>query len=483
MWYIPSARLFESNTQQEIRRSHGQGIMKKTLIAASSLIVAGVLIAPGIVGGQVKSRLDNFIVQLNQVPEIEISWESYNKSWFGADGVLNTRFTMPLEPGIEPLVVDIQSDITVNHGPVILKDGLKLAWASWKGHVDAPESLKQAINQDIASIFEQDGQINLLGNISMKEYVPAFVFEDDVVKVDFSGYESESVIRGDHLEYQGGTNKIIASFDGYPEDIEVHQFGLALDSKLPAAEFQYGALYPGKFILKAGGIYAGQELLMDDFTTTVDLALKENDTLADITTSYSASRVQTQDIMLTNAGFDMTLLNYSTAFNQAYTEHMQALVSQSAPDQIAQSSVDFIQQNFGTFMASKPELNIGSIRFTLPEGSFNSRMSVKLDDYNVTLPQMASSLFWRSNVVVDAYADADKQLATKLATMAAEDRLDSAGVSTAQKEQMVQQQADMMLGALTAGGILILNGDKFVSELAMKNGETLVNGKAIPLPY
>ena len=461
--------------------------MKKTFIAASSLVVAGVLAAPGIVGGQVKSRLDHLVTQLNQAPEIEISWESYNKNWFGADGVLNTRFTIPLEPGMEPLVLDIQSDISVNHGPVILKDGLKVAWASWEGHVDAPDALKQAINQDMTAIYEQSGQINLIGNITMKEHIPAFVFEDDVAKVDFSGYEAEGVIRGENLEYQGDVSKVVASFDGFPDNVEVHKLGVELDTKLPTTDFRYGALYPGKFVLRAGGIYAGKELLMDDFMTTVDLDLKDNDTLANITTSYFASRVQTKDIMVTNAGFDITLLNYSTAFNQAYTEHMQSLVSQSAPDQIAELSVDFMQKNIGALMASKPELNVDSIRFTLPEGSFNSRMNMKLADYSVDLEQLSSPLFWRSNVVIDAYADADKQLANKLATLAAMSRLESdesfSGVSTAQKQEMGQQQADMMLGMLTAGGMLTLKDDKFVAELAMKNGETVVNGKAIPLPY
>ena len=462
--------------------------MKKAVAAVSALVVAGVCVAPGIVGGVVKNRLDNLLANLSQTPEVESSWVSYDKGWFGAEGVINTRITLTDVPGEEPFTFDIQSNVSINHGPVILGNGVQFAWASWQSDVETTEAIKSALSFDGESIYNQSGRINFLGHIELKETAPAFTYEDETSKVVFSGYQAEGEVKGNNIQYQGAVEKVTVTASAVPVPVEFNKLAVVLDGELPDQGFQSGKLYPGEFSMTAGGIYAGQLFLADDLAVAVDLVLNENASTADITTRYSASRIQTTDMMLTNAGLDLTLANYSEAFSKAYMEQVQEQLLAADSEELAQQlMMDFLQNNVGTLLETKPELDISSVRFTLPEGTFSSRFGLKLADYNASIEQLSDPLFWRSNLIVDAYADADKQLANKLATWAAIDSINSnenfAGYSRSEKADLGKQQAEMMLNMLTAGGMLAVKDDKLVAELSMKNGETIVNGKAMPLPY
>ena len=64
-------------------------------------------------------------------------------------------------------------------------------------------------------------------------------------------------------------------------------------------------------------------------------------------------------------------------------------------------------------MAKKPELHISKATFTLPEGSFNGSLDLKLNNYDVTLPQLQTQLSLRDNLAMRAYASMDERLARK----------------------------------------------------------------------
>ena len=457
--------------------------MKKALVVTSALLLTGIFAAPGLVGIQTKTSLDSMIDRFNQSPDFQVSWESYDKSWFGAEGVINTHVSFTPSPGEDPFVFDVQSRVSVKHGPVILGDRLQFAWAAWNSEVINSDELTAALQLGNQSIYSQVGRFSYLGDASFDESAPAFTYTNDDLSVEFGGYQAKGLLKGDQLDYQGRVEQVLINMNDWPVPVEVKGFALSIDSSIPEQEFTSGDLLPGEFSVKLDGLYAGTEFLADDLEMAADVSLREGDTLADLTARYSAARIQTKDFQLTNADMEIAILNYSAAFNKAYTEVLQtSIMNAKTQEQAGALLTDFMSKNVDKLLSTKPELQISKIAFTLPEGTFNSRVNIKLADYQIDANQLSNPAFWQSNLNVDAYADADKMLANKLATLAAVSSMGDTGQSRSSKERMGAEQAEMMLGILTQSGMLAEKDGRLVAEMSVQNGEATVNGQPIPLP-
>ena len=459
--------------------------MKKALIATSSLLLAGVFLAPGIVGIKAKERMDTLIEQLNSVPNYHATWESYDRGWFSAEGVMNLEMEIPIEPGQSPVQLAFQAQMDVDHGPVIINNGLQLAWASWSSAVSTPEAWEQWINLGERPLFTQTGHVSLTGDYVMQDDMPGFTLTTEEGTVKVSGFQGSGTIHSEQLVYQGSLPEITFESPLLPEPLTLSALGITMDTVLPEQGLALGALLPGDFSMTLASAAMGNTFLMDNLTISSGVTLNDDDTLADIAVRYAVERVEAPELKLFDAGMDITLANYSTEFNRKYTDLMQGPLLDSESEQEAQALLlDFVEHNLESLLAGKPELNIENVRFSLPEGSFSSHMNVKLADYNIEPDSLANPLFLQNNLVMDAYADADKQLALKLASVAATTTLDSdpstRGINAVEKQAMIQQQAEMMVGMLTAGGMLVPKEDKLTAELTVENGQTTINGRPMP---
>ncbi len=468
--------------------------MKKAAIAVSALLAvgAGATIAPGYVGDKAKSDLDTLITELNESPQVDITWDSYTKDWWSSEGVLNIRTDIATDPGQAPMIVEFKTHITAQHGPVILHDGLKVAWTSWQSTIETPAEWDQTLNLQGQPITEQTGQVNLLGSISYQEVIPPMEYTSPSGSehIVFDGFQGSGEYSGKQFTYQGQSKNLTLTSAAERNPVVISDLKLDIDAELTRSltEIAAGSLYSGQFRMKAGNVSAGEKFQASGLGVALSSVMKDNDTLADVTLSYSADLIMAEGTQLTDANIDISLINYSDAFNQAYTKVLQDAFEKS--DDFAQADqlmLQALKDNVPALVAAKPELRFDNVQFTLPEGTFKSEATVKLSTDTASFAQMNSPLFWRNNLVLDVYADADKALATKLATTAANSQLDSdpqtASMSVAEREQMSTIQANMMLGMFQGQGFLVEKDDKLSFKLNVADGQPLVNGKSMPLPF
>ncbi|CAM3414388.1 YdgA family protein [Parendozoicomonas haliclonae] len=447
--------------------------MKKVVLASSVIVLAGVLGTPGLVGSLAKDRFDETFAKLS-TPDIRIEWESYEKSWFSSKGVVNTHINLPLDPTKPPLKLDLKYQVTMNHGPVILGDGLQFGWASWNSDMTNAGELMADWPVEEMPAITQTGLINLLGDIHFQDTVSAFVLKDDEDRANIGAFTGTGMLSGENFAYEGGVEEIKVMAKKAGQDLILKKLAVTMNGIMPS-DYTYGDMMPGHFGFTVDGLYAGDEYLFDKLGVFADVTLNEQKDAGDITVTYSADRVQTPELMLTHAKVEASLRNYSVEFNRAYTLALQEYMRDGGDLAKAEEQMLMVlTESFDKLMAGKPELDIANITFTLPEGTFASSANLKLDNYDITLQQLMDQHFLRSNMNFSASASADELLAKKLALIAVE--------SQAQGQPVDEMQVEMMLGMMTATGMVTLKDNKYVSEISMKNGSAVVNGQPVPLP-
>ncbi len=447
--------------------------MKKVVTAtASAVILAGVFAAPGIVGTYTKNRLDSLIDSL-QTPEIQLSWESYKKGWFGAEAVLNTRMTIEVAADAEPVVLNVQSKVSITHGPVILNDGIQLGWAGWNSEIINTEELGASLGLSGQSVYRMDGHVNLLGTIKFSESIPALAFSNHEFKVEFNGYQSQGSLDGNHLDYRGRVESLTAEHIDIPVPASLTGLTVSVNGALPEGN----ELLPGDYSMTVDDLKIGDLFVADGLEIFASTELNEQASAADLTIRYSANRLQTPQTLLTDTELELSINNYSIAFNRAYTKALEELFYKHGDMALVGLEAPAIfEQHLDKLLASKPEIEVTKATFTLPEGTFSSRVNLKLANYDVSDVQLNSPVFLLENLNIDAYAEADKMLAEKMAAQVATGQM----VDTV-PEAIAQNMGDLMIEMLTAEKMIILQNDKYTANLSMTNGVTTANGQPLPL--
>ncbi len=456
--------------------------MKKAISVLSLAIAAGVLVGPKFAGDSFENLLEQQVQQINEMPGYSVELTSYENNWFSSYGVAK----ISLDPsvinpeGSELPTIEFETEISVDHGPVTLNNGFGLNRISWQQEVINPAELQEKLGIT-ESLYATKGQVSLFGSLSFVETIPAFVIKGDTTTVDFSGYQSSAWTGNDGLlVYKGITDSLVV------KDVEREMFlsDLSMDmtADIDLEKIREYMLYDGEIELNVGTIRADDLFSASNLNVSYLFKTSDDDSKGDMTLQYGVDAVTANNLDLTDVSFDMTLLNYSTEFNKMYNQEMIKLMNHDSsfdPSQMNKVMADSLP----VFLGAKPEFKIDKIHFSLPEGSFDSNLSLKLINYQLEPAQMLSSAFWINNVQLDAVASADKKLAEKLvALVAAQKMKGSRRVSSAKAAEMAKQQAQMMLGMFSAQGMIKQEEDKYTLSFSMNNGEANLNGNPIPLP-
>ena len=456
--------------------------MKKTISVLSLAVAAGVLIGPKFAGDSFHTLLEQQVEQINQVPGYNVEIVSYEKNWFDAQGVVKVSLDLSTfsVDATELPKVEFETNLAIDHGPVTLNNGFGLNRVSWQQEVVTPAEWQEKLGIT-ESVYSTQGQLSLFGKLSFMETIPAFAIKNDATTVNFSGYTSKAWTGMDgQLNYEGVSNSLV--INDIEREVSLSDITMNMVADFDMEKLKEYMLYDGEIELNIGTIHADSLFSASNANVSYLFKTSEDFSKGDMTLHYGVDAVTATDLDLTNVSFDMTMLNYSTEFNKVYNQEMIKLMNHDSsfdPEAINKAMVDSLP----LLLAAKPEFKIDKIQFSLPEGSFDSNLSVKLSDYQIEPVQMLSSAFWVNNIQLDAAATADKKLAEKLVALFASKKMSGNGRMTrAQAKEVAEQQAQMMLGMFSAQGMIKQEEDKYTMNFSMNNGEANLNGNPIPLP-
>ena len=472
------------------------------LIVISSIFV----VLPPIVGMQAQTKIENATAQFSTAAQniYEVKIERYDRGWFNSQSRIRFNFTdayidanpvMSTEapdgttPYADMLREGITQEIEITHGPILFGHDFGLGIAridhvmDAKGNSEAADVLKQVGNEYFMSTKIT---IGFDGRGSLVMHAPSMTYAHDA--------DGEFIFAG-------------ADFEGSLDITDMH---VKLD----------GAVHGVSVTDTQGDEYA-----MTPMKISVDMRYPESAPYGIGDVEFSLDRM----LLLGNAPIDMQGLSFTAGAKEGKDGHIQ-FEGQYRIDKISSADTDFVGMNMGVSLAnirketakslSDQYSNIQATLASDPEAAMSALSDpvydlisdgavLSLDPFNMTmddrslqlklhltakpenLPERAAFTF--SNPLmfmglfkVDTVMSANRDLVIEMAMPQLKEQMragipPNAQVDEAQLEQMVRNQAPVMIGALVGQGYIKEDGDLYTVEASFDNGELMLNGNPLPL--
>jgi uncharacterized protein YdgA (DUF945 family) len=468
--------------------------MKKiVIIAFLSLLLIG-LIAPKFVGSKLDDSLNDIVVTVNNVPGYKMHIKEIESNWFTTSAVLVFSIdtaALTQNAGMDLEDFSIEAKYSATHGPFRFGDNSGIGWVGWSAKVDG-EKLREVLDWSLDTAFYQiEANMGLFATHTYTDTISPFkaVVPEEDVTFDFSGYQGKGSYDGKAIDYTSKIGSLTVVSDEVEAVISDFTMDMLLESSI--AQVLTNGMYDSNSKVNFANIKVSNKETSEKFDLsnlymTVITELDDVNQLMDMQFAYGVNNVSLDDFTAEDIAIEFEMNNLSGEFIKAYqkqTANMTAANGVMAPEEI----MEFFTNNLLLLVSANPEVNITSLRGTLPQGKFTSHFHTSLANVT-TLPAMiADPSFWLTHALVDANIDGDKAAIEWLASsimklQLAQDPM-TEGMSDEEVDNIAKQQVPAMLAMFTDQGFITATDTKYSSTLTLKDKALTLNDKAIPLPF
>lgn len=467
--------------------------MNKSLVAVVIVAGAAAAITPKIISGKANSEFENAINAVNETPGYKLTVVKDQQGWFSTHKTLNfsidpTQFDPSIgatNPEALEMFEDFAFDIHVDmhHGPILLSKGLGLSDIQ----IRIPNTSDEVTNQDqvVENIYEFDGKLNLLGNLSYEDAISAMQIDlsEDGEQLTFSGYKGVAKSSGGIVDYSGTAPSL---------DVQTPVMNMAMSDLTVTwnGEFDFAQLVQGIYGSMSSNFNIGS---FDTTQASQKLFGWENlefyvnskvaqDNVADMQMGYKVASLDTPIEKFQDIEIAFEFNNFDQSFMKTWSELM-------LPGQNQVLSGDELTQKLKgpvlSLLTHKPELKITNIGLTTASGTLKSQAHMQLADYNVDESQFEDANFWQNNLMLDSSVTLPKALALDLVqkNLMFQFSADPAAAeyTPEQLQEIAAQQSQMMLDNFMQGGFLVEQNGELQLNFNVKGGTANLNGNDIPL--
>lgn len=472
--------------------------MKKIVLPLVAVAaVAG--IAPKFVGSQVNTSVHNFVAHINNMPGYQATLSNVEATWFTTTADIEVSLELPnynqpiddqTKQALEAFTVNIDFDAT--HGPVLFGKHSGLGWATWTATVNGEELREYAHWEKNTPIYQLTSSLGLTGTHSFVDKMPQIAIDnEEQSSLSFSGYKGAGTYNGKALIYAGQT----ASVTGQAPFLEMKMNNLSFDIDMQSSI---------KDALEQGLYDSVSKLNVADFvlttgensdTTSVKNAyvsavtnVDDQFLLGGIAMSYGVEKLDTGSFSGEDMALDMEFNNVSGEVLRAWQKFAEE-INHIDPQHLPVKMQEFGQQHLLTLLKAQPQINITSLRATLPQGKVTSNIHTSLVGIDALPDNLQDIGFWASHALMNGKIAGDKAAIEFVASEILKQQMladpNAREMTPEQLEQMSQmalQQTQGMLGMLTQQGMVVATETNYESVLKFENSQLTVNGKVIPLP-
>lgn len=468
--------------------------MNKGLLIGAAVVVAALAITPKYIGSEVEKTLQYHAAQISELPGYQLEIATLEQSWFNTQATLT--LTMDL-PGLEATEAqyDLESpqfeiNLDVNHGPLLFSGLGVVGLTDWTATIAAQELREHLVWPAETPFYRIQGVTGLSGNSSFQDMVSAFEGKQPQPhsSLTFSGYTGSGEMSGNDIRYYGTTDSLTLQSEAL--NINSQKLAINLQAKTSFATMLQGEFYDSDTLVSLEKLdimknHSAQPITLDGLKFRAQsMVNKENDT-GDIALDYRLANLSMPAFNARDLQLAMDISQISLEFLKAYQDFVRDMAA-TDPEQLQQATQAFMLDNLLMVLTSEPELNITSLKGTLPQGDFNGYLNSKLVNIDSLPENIADKGFWIKHTLADAKMQMDKDVAEWLAARQMLSQLKTSVPAEqwdqAQMEQLAEQQAPVMLENLAQQGMLSKTEDGYQAVFSLKDGEANLNGTAIPLP-
>ncbi|WP_068547408.1 DUF945 family protein [Thalassotalea crassostreae] len=422
------------------------------------VIVAIVLISPYFIGQKAEEKVRNMYAQLDQHPQLKISLKEYNRGWFTASAQAELAIELPQDDNLPFEMMTITIDHQLQHGPVLVNNGIGLGLADITYDMSLPSEIAAAMPTELDELtyaMENFGRIAFDGSLSSLSKIHGVTMPFDTVDIEILPGEFTSNISMDgqitaNGQWQGMKIK--------EDDTTVVTIGeLTLDSTQQIIRgdiFSPMAISTGDFTIELANILVhspntDDEFGLDKMTFTGNIT--EDDNKLNAVASLVADKLTVIDQEYNEITYNFSMKNLDIDSYQQLMELFAKLQTMNEQEQAI--AMMQLQQLLPQLVSNGFSFSIDKLGFKADEGEIDSNMIITFDadlfDPNNPMTMM---------MAIDAKANGSAPLAF----------FESIG-KTADIDAMIQQN------------VLVKEDDKITFSFSFSNGQALLNGAPMPM--
>ena len=469
--------------------------MKKIIIPVATIALVG-LVSPKFTGNAINEGLDNFVASLNTAPGYIATIDSRETSWFSSSAVVNV--------GIDPLMFadlgldstelgsfeDLSATINVSaqHGPFLTLNGLSLGLSAWKAEVNDSVFREFLAYADDEKFYSVTGNIGLFGGVSFEDIMPKFTVipqdgGDEIIA--FSGWNGEGAASSDNTTYSGVTDLVSVSAEGVTFEMKSMTLGSSFDGDWTSA--MQGDFYNSVTQFAIASINFDMPMLetnakLEKLIIDVTTEKSEDGNLMDMGVDYAIEYVESPEFSGRNLVVKTEINNLEKAFFKAYQE------ASTKPAQMEQAMVDIIETKLLPQLQAAPEFNITEMSGNVADGNFSGKVMAKVAGIDSLPEPLEDPGFWISKAVVDSNLKLNKAMALWIGEQVISSQIqadpNAAGMTDEEISAIAVEQVEGMIGMFTQQGMITVNADdEYEMTFSMQDGQAMLNGNPMPLPF
>lgn len=467
--------------------------MKKILLSGAAIAVIATLSAPQIISSNIQQQTQKYIDNINALPLYRAEIVESNFGWLTSQAKVKLALDFsealagqPNIPDMEPL--ELLVDLDVKHGP-ILSSGLNLSEFSVAIN---GEKYKDTLSWDSTkALYKLNAKVDAFGSISYVDESPEISYANaEGIELYLEAYKGEAKTVDGVLIHSGVLPSVT---------VNTQQFSMAIENIVMSTElfqplgsyFGYDSVpvYNAKVDFENWQILSlnNQPIIdLNNFSLAMKSGLNEEQhtasgEIAYRLESFNAMGYQGEDLEL--------VLEMNNLDEQSYIQLNKLFVSNSVPtdpEKPFEHLLTFLQDNLLAILKPQPELNITSLKGSLPEGKFNAHLNAKIENVTKAPADLKELGFWLGHLNADSKIEIAKPLMSMIASQIIMTQITnhpSMAQATPQEiQQAVEQQVPGFIGMLEAQGTLVADGENYLVNFELENKQAKLNGNAIPLP-
>jgi len=476
------------------------------------IIIAVAAASPYFVGSQIKKEIRKQVAVYDDLPmytakviRYELGYrESHVVVSFGLDDAAFDSIQKDVEGSeadlFEPLRRGMRFPIEIQHGPVLDMHGWGLGWADFSWSYDKHNYPNQA------DVFEAAGVSTMAVSTA---------------RVGFTGEGwSDTQVADIDAIYSAGGTEIQVKLTDFDDDVTFTDFGRKLDAVVRLDSFSIDVVDDESMKIDLEGI----EIFSDSDSTgsiqlstgNTEIAIKgitfdgngsEGQHFFEIDTARGQVSVSSNDTgdaldirqsvrfdeglfdgyRVSDADFAFSYLNISKALYKAYLDSTSLMIESEDSASAAKEFAERMEPLLKSAIQQEPRLELQSIAWTSDAGE------IDLSGYVTINPQASSSSFNFDNpfslipvLDIELRAKASRGILQEFVENKQKADLKSSQQDVPSDEEIrirASVQIDNQLGPLLEEGYVQQNGEVYSSVVNLSEGNVIVNGQTIPLPF
>jgi uncharacterized protein YdgA (DUF945 family) len=139
-------------------------------------------------------------------------------------------------------------------------------------------------------------------------------------------------------------------------------------------------------------------------------------------------------------------------------------------------------------LQAAPEFNITEMSGNVADGNFSGKVMAKVAGIDSLPEPLEDPGFWISKAVVDSNLKLNKAMALWIGEQVISSQIqadpNAAGMTDEEISAIAVEQVEGMIGMFTQQGMITVNADdEYEMTFSMQDGQAMLNGNPMPLPF